>query len=53
MDIVIINTSKLRVALSNCAKNKGYKSVTAYLAANGINFSVINKTEGRFSRYAD
>jgi hypothetical protein len=53
MDIVIINTSKLRVALSNRAKSKGYKSVTAYLAANGINSSVINKTEGRFSRYAD
>lgn len=53
MDIVIINTSKLRVALSNRAKSKGYKSVTAYLAANGINSSVINKAEGRFSRYAD
>lgn len=51
MDVVIVNTSKLRVALNNCAKSKGYKSITALFTANSISSSVIKKAEDRFLRY--
>lgn len=53
MDIVIVNTSKLRVALNNCAKSKGYKSMTALMTANSLSSSTVKKAEDRFSRYQD
>lgn len=53
MDIVIVNTSKLRVALSKLAKEQNTTSVTAMLNANNINSSLIAKAENRFNSYSD
>lgn len=53
MNMVIINTSKLRVALKMTADKKKYNSITAMLNDNGLNSSIIAKTENRFSQYAD
>jgi hypothetical protein len=52
MDIVIVNTSKLRVALSKLAKEQT-TSVTAMLNANNMNSSLIAKAENRFNSYSD
>ena len=53
MDIVIVNTSKLRVALSKLAKEQNTTSVTAMLNANNMNSSLIAKAENRFNSYSD
>lgn len=53
MDIVIVNTSKLRVALSKLAKEQNTTSVTAMLNANNMNSSLIAKAENRFGSYSD
>lgn len=53
MDIVIANTSKLRVALSKLAKEQNTTSVTAMLNANNMNSSLIAKAENRFGSYSD
>lgn len=53
MDIVIINTSKLRVALSKLAKEQNATSITAMLNANNMNSSLIAKTENRFNSYSN
>ena len=53
MDIVIVNTSKLRVALSKLAKEQNTTSVTAMLNANNMNSSLIAKAEKRFNSYSD
>lgn len=53
MDIVIVNTSKLRVALSKLAKEQNTTSVTAMLNANNMNSSLIAKAENRFGSYFD
>lgn len=53
MDIVIVNTSKLRVALSKLAKEQNTTSVTAMLNANNMDSSLIAKAENRFNSYSD
>lgn len=53
MDIVIVNTSKLRVALSKLAKEQNTTSVTAMFNANNMNSSLIAKAENRFNSYSD
>lgn len=53
MDIVIVNTSKLRVALSKLAKEQNTTGVTAMLNANNMNSSLIAKAENRFNSYSD
>lgn len=53
MDIVIVNTSKLRVALSKLAKEQNATSVTAMLNANNMSSSLIAKAENRFNSYSD
>lgn len=53
MDIVIVNTSKLRVTLSKLAKEQNTTSVTAMLNANNMNSSLIAKAENRFNSYSD
>jgi hypothetical protein len=53
MDIVIVNISKLRVALSKLAKEQNTTSVTAMLNANNMNSSLIAKAENRFNSYSD
>jgi len=53
MNIVIANTSKLRVALSKLAKEQNATSVTAMFNANNMNSSLIAKAENRFNSYSD
>lgn len=53
MDIVIVNTSKLRVAIANVAKKQGLKSRTALFKANGLNSGIISDAEDRFGQYSD
>lgn len=53
MDIVIVNTSKLRVALSKLAKEQNATSTTAMLNANNMNSSLIAKAENRFDSYSN
>ena len=53
MDMVIINASKLRVALKMVADKKGYNSQTALLRNNGLSSSIIAEIENRMSQYVD
>ena len=53
MDIVIVNTSKLRVAMANVAKKRGLKSRTALFKANGLSSGIISDAEDRFGQYSD
>ena len=53
MNIMILNTSRLRVAVNEVAKRKNEKSMTALFRNNGMNSSVLAKAEKRFSTYAD
>lgn len=53
MDMMILNTSRLRVAVNEVAKRKNEKSMTALFRNNGMNSSVLAKAEKRFSTYAD
>ena len=53
MDIVIVNTSKLRVAITNIAKKQGLKSRTALFRANGLSSGIISDAEDRFEQYSD
>lgn len=53
MDMVILNTSRLRVAVNRFAKENNENSMTALFKRNGMNSSVLAKAETRFSTYAD
>lgn len=51
--MVILNTSRLRVAVNEVAKRKNEKSMTSLFRNNGMSSSVLAKAEKRFSTYAD
>ena len=51
MNIVIANTSRLRVAVNKIAKNKNESSMTSLLTKNGISCSLFSKAERRFEQY--
>lgn len=53
MNMIIVNTSKLRVALKMVADEKKYNSTTALFNDNGLNSSVIAKAENRFPQYVE
>ena len=50
---MILNTSRLRVAVNEVAKRKNEKSMTSLFRNNGMNSSMLAKAEKRFSTYAD
>lgn len=48
MDVVILNTSRLRVAISNYVKKNNEVSMAECLKRNNVNTSVLSKSETRF-----
>ena len=54
MDIVILNTSRLRVAIDKYVKKNNERSMTDCFKRNNLNSSVLSKSENRFvSTYKD
>lgn len=51
MNIVIVNTSKLRIALLKAAKKQNMTSITMIFNKNNINSATIAKAENRFNTY--
>lgn len=51
MDIVIINTSRLRVAVNKIVKAKNESSMSSLLTKNGISSSLFSRSERRFETY--
>ena len=51
MDIVIINSSRLRVAVNKIVKTKNESSMSGLLTKNGISSSLFSKSERRFETY--
>ena len=48
MDIVILNTSRLRVAIDKYVKKNNERSMTDCFKRNNLNSSVLAKSENRF-----
>ena len=54
MDIVILNTNRLRVAIDKYVKKNNERSMTDCFKRNNLNSSVLSKSENRFvSTYKD
>lgn len=51
MNIVIVNTSKLRIALLKAAKKQNMANITMMFNKNNINSATIAKAENRFNTY--
>ena len=51
MNIVIVNTSKLRIALLKAAKKQNMTNITMMFNKNNINSATIAKAENRFNTY--